>query len=85
MRGNVVGMLMQGYHNVIARLATREHNVVGTLVQRPGMSALIRNIQKDYITSIVLSILEASLNNQFNSYRQLDLTKHRTAARLSFW
>ncbi len=45
-------------------------------------NALIRSTQKDYITSIVFSILEVSLNSQFNSYRQLDLTKHRTAARI---
>ncbi len=34
MSDSVIGTLVQGCHNVIARLAVREHNVVGTLAQQ---------------------------------------------------
>ncbi len=76
---NIGTRLSQCYRKVSSKRAQHCRNVDTTT---PDISILIRSIQKDYITSIALSILEVSLNSQFNNYCQLDLIKHRTVARL---
>ncbi len=77
---NIGARLSQCYRKVSSKRTQHCRNI-GTTT--PGMSVLIRNTQKDYITNITLSILETSLNSQFNSYHQLNLTKHRTTNRLT--
>ncbi len=76
---NVDARLSQCYRKVSNKKAQYCRNVDTTT---PDMSIFIRNTRKDYITIITFSILEASLNNQFNSYCQLDLTKHRITIHL---